>query len=136
MADWMDRQVACRRGSGGGTGLGTERVPMESPLGHTVPEHRGGKKVGRDYSWEKNLKRKWHIIDVEGTRWPPCLRTRQWERGPVAEGGGSQGGAGAGEGGTKGGGLRESSIRLFKLEANNWIMKLIEMCTVGEIGGS
>jgi hypothetical protein len=54
----------------------------------------------------------------------------------VAEGGGSQGGAGAGEGGTKGGGLRESSIRLFKLEANNWIMKLIEMCTVGEIGGS
>jgi hypothetical protein len=80
MADWMDRQVACRRGSGGGTGF-------------MVPEHRGGKKVGRDYSWEKNLKRKWHIIDVEGTRWPPCLRTRQWERGPVAEGGGESGGS-------------------------------------------
>jgi len=102
MADWMDRQVACRRGSGGGTGLGTERVPMESPLCHTVPEHRGGKKVGRGYSWEKNLKRKWHIIDVEGTRWPPCLRTRQWERGPVAEGGGVRGEQGLARAGRRG----------------------------------
>jgi len=83
--------------------LGTERVPMESPLCHTVPEHRGGKKVGRGYSWEKNLKRKWHIIDVgEGTRWPPCLRTRQWERGPVAEGGGVRGEQGLARAGRRG----------------------------------